>query len=113
MNIEKRMEIERKVVRHLIRTMKKHGWIAKKVDDGGDQYELTPTERSVMDAVFAVDEAQIYFSKESHGHWVQIVLGNSGYDCISDYNYSDHDDFEHVMKTFVDPYCEKLEEENS
>jgi len=35
MRTEQRMEIERKIVRHLIRTMKKHGWNAIAVDDGG------------------------------------------------------------------------------
>ena len=33
-NTEKRQEIERKVVRHLIRTMKSEGWNAINVFDG-------------------------------------------------------------------------------
>lgn len=113
MNVEKRQEIERKVVRHLIREMKKVGWIADKVDDGDDEYIKVSTEAEVMESVFAVDEAQIRFKKGGAAHWVTIILGNDGWDCISDYSYSDSDDFEKVMKERVDPYTEKLELECS
>ena len=65
MNVEKRQEIERKVVRHLIREMKKAGWSIAKINDGGEPDEdiLHPNETEAMDTVFSVDESTIYFSK--------------------------------------------------
>lgn len=115
MNAEKRQDIERKVVRHLIRTTKKHGWDAIAVDNGGDEWEPTHLEREVMDHVFSVDESSIKFHKEVAGkgmtHYVNIVLGNDGWDCISDYSYSEGGEFEKIMLNEVDPYCDKLEAE--
>ena len=110
MNIEKRMEIERKVVRHLIRTMKKNDWKIVAAHDGGDDFFPITTETEAMDAVFSVDESCLRFRKELKRHTVFIVLGNSGWDCIADYSYSTTDDFKDVMEKYVDPYCEKLEE---
>ena len=40
-----------------------------------------------------------------------IVLGNSGYDCISDHSASDNDDFEQIMDEVVYPFGELYEEE--
>lgn len=118
-SIEKRIAVEKKVVRHLVKTMAEHGWKAIGVDDGGDELEpVTATNdksvvKSVVEAVFAVDEARIYF-ENANGvtHWAFIVLGNSGWDCIADYSYGPEnkpDTFESIMTKFVDPYTAKLE----
>ena len=40
-----------------------------------------------------------------------IVLGNSGYDCISDHSASDNDDFEQIMDRVIAPFCELYEDE--
>lgn len=114
MNVEKRMEIERRVVRHLIRSMKAAGWRVFAVDDG-DVVKVN-TEEEAMDAVFAVDEASIVFKKESGVGTVRrtayIVLGNDGWDCICDHSCSNagiaEDDFEKVMDEVVTPYCDKI-----
>ena len=112
MNVEKRQEIERIVVRHLIRTMKKHGWEAYAVDDGGDEPEKCRTEADVMELVFGVDEATIGFIKRVAPkpimHRVLIVLGNDGWDAIADYSFSDSDDFGKIMELEIDPYCDAL-----
>lgn len=113
MNVEKRQEIERKVVRRLIRTMKAHGWPVFYVDDGGDTVACQ-TEKEAMDTVFSVDESTIAFRKPAYAKtpamtcFVSIILGNDGWDCISDYSYTD--EFEAIMRNEVDPYCSKLEE---
>lgn len=85
MNIEQRQQIERQVVRNLIRTAKKAGYSVVKVWDGAEMVK-TPTERSAMEAVFAVDESRIYFKhpQEAKAHCACIVLGNSGWDTIAD-----------------------------
>lgn len=108
MNVEQRQAIERIVIRHLIRTMKQHGWIISHINDGGESDEdtLNPNETEAMDTVFSVDESTIYFRKQlverhlAKTHFAMIILGNNGYDCIADHSCgSTHpkDDFEKVM----------------
>lgn len=116
MNIKQRQEIERRVVRHLIRAMKKHGWDVIAVDDGGDELVPCITEMCVMENVFAVDESKILFRKwinrnRHRTHTALIVLGNDGWDAIADYTFRDDDDFGKVMELEVDPYIDKLEAE--
>lgn len=86
-----RIEIEQRIVRNLVRTLKAEGFFATQVWDGGE-YVKTRTEHEVLDAVFAVDDATIHFDggkgANSHSHGVYIVLGN-GFDCISDYHCGD------------------------
>lgn len=102
--------MERRLVRFLIRTMKKHGWIACTVHDGEERVKCS-SEKEVMDAVFSVDESAIRFEKGGVKHSVYIVLGNDGYDAISDYGYSQTDEFQSIMETEVQQYQDKLEEE--
>lgn len=123
MNVEQRQEIERKVVRHLIRAMKEKGWIISRINDGGDRDEdiLNPNETEAMDTVFSVDESRIIFKKEVRPgepgsailRTAYIVLGNDGYDCIADHSCSneklEEDDFEKIMdavQEYADKFCE-------
>ena len=113
--IEKRQDIERKVVRHLIRTMKAAGWPVAYVDygDPDDDTVSCKTENEAMDTVFSVDESTIAFRKPAFAKtpamtcFVQIVLGNDGWDCIAD--YSSNEEFRAIMENEVAPFCEKLE----
>lgn len=112
MNVEKRQEIERKVVRHLIRTMKKNDWLVYYVHDGEERCQCL-TEKDVMDAVFSVDESRIIFKKGTCSRTAVIVLGNDGYDCIADHSCSNHalayDDFGEIMdevQEYADQFCE-------
>lgn len=106
MNVEKRIAVEKKVVRHLCDTMRKHGWDAIYVDDGGDEAEQTNSTDEVVEAVFAVDEATIAFKKGRMTCFVQIILGNDGWDCIADYSFTD--EFDKIMKEEVDPFSDAL-----
>lgn len=83
--LQKRMALERKVVRHLIRTAKKYGYDVIKVDDR-EQVHHVCTEKGAMDAVFAVDDCTIRFKhpNQPKSHCAVIVLGNDGWDCIAD-----------------------------
>lgn len=118
MNVAKRIEIEKKVVRNLIREMKKAGWEAYAVNDGEELVKCR-LESEVMDAVFSVDESGIKFKKNVGGVCLKrsalIVLGNDGYDAIADNSLSNpeipEDDFDAVMDGPVWDYCEKLEAE--
>ena len=101
MNAEKRQEIERKIVRKLIRSMKAAGWVISYINDGGEEDEniVSPNESEALDAVFSVDESTIAFRKQVGKKgvtcFVQIILGNDGWDCISDYTFTD--EFEKIM----------------
>jgi len=112
MNTEKRIETERKVVRHLIRTMKVEGWIVYCIFDGEERVKpLAVTEETVMDTVFSVEESSITFKKSGFdkGCVAQIVLGNDGYDCIADHSYPSEDhEFVRIMEEKIYPYCDKL-----
>lgn len=121
MTLEQRMEIERKVVLFLLQTMRSHGWEPYRINDGGEPDEdIRPTnDDEAMDAVFAVDEARIYFRKPSDTEKFMyrsayIVLGNDGWDAIADHSVSSarfDDDFEKIMDLLVMTYCEDLETE--
>lgn len=85
MNIEQRIAAERKVVRHLIRTAKAHGYSLVRVWEGGENVRVS-TEHAAMDAVFSVDECLIVFKhpSEASAHCAVIVLGNDGWDAVAD-----------------------------
>lgn len=120
MNAEQRQEIERKVVRHLIRAMKEKGWKILYINDGGEDDENihNPNETLAMDTVFSVAESWIFFSKplpdgRKIKHMAYIVLGNDGYDCIADHGCAlkdePLDDFEQIMEevqAYADKFCE-------
>ena len=103
-----RMTMERKVVRHLIRTAKAHGYQLKAVWDGGERVKCD-LESEAMDSVFSVDESTIYFKHpdELEGHCAFIVLGNDGWDAIAD--NSQGGKWDEVMAkcdTYSDKLCE-------
>lgn len=112
MKLETRMMVERMMIRKLVRTMKKAGWVAVSVYDG-EEHVRCKTEAEVMDNVFGVDEAGIRFQNEAgNRHSAAIVLGNDGYDCIADWGYAegDPDGFNALMETVAFSYGEKLQE---
>ena len=112
MNVEKRIAMERRLVRKLVRIMKENGWIAARVSDGEESVRVSG-EEAVLAVVFSVDESAIRFEKDGKAHWVSIVLGNDGYDAVADYSYShrDPDGFVAIMEGPFEAYRAKLEEE--
>ena len=97
-----RERIERRVVWNLLRHLADAGWHPEKVDS--DEAKRTTTPLEVMEEVFNLDEATVYFTRRDgrKAHWVKIVLGNDGIDCISDWTYSggDDDGFHAAMDAF-------------
>lgn len=80
---DKRMAMERAIVSRLVQTALAAGWSVPAVWDGEDTVSCT-SEQDVLEAVFSVDESTIKFRKGREVHSALIVLGNDGYDCISD-----------------------------
>lgn len=111
MNIEERQSIERKVVRHLFKTMKQHGWYVCNVWDGETLTHVTGC-KEAMALIFNLDECQVRFEKAGRRHSVYLVLGNDGYDVVADYGYSqdDADGFAAIMEGPVAGYADQLAE---
>ena len=117
MNTEKRIEIERKIVAFLYNAMAAAGWQVDYIFDGEDNVRYAEwTEADVLDTVFSVDEAQVSFVKSTGRgrirRVVDIILGNSGWDCINDHSLSNpnnpDDNFEDVMQ-LVDTFTEQFQ----
>ena len=118
MNTEKRIEIERKIVSFLYNATAAAGWQVDYIFDGEDNVRYAEwTEANVVDTVFSVDDATISFVKSTGRgrirRVVDIILGNSGWDCINDHSLSNpnnpDDDFEDVMQ-LVDTFTEQFQE---
>jgi hypothetical protein len=133
MSVAARIELEKKVVRGLIRHMKGAGWLPFRVNDGEEMVYVEASESAAMSAVFSVDEASLRFVPAiffrvrpdigadakvirewrskciDAEHGVLIVLGNDGYDAISDWNYSegDADGFNAAMDAYSDKISAK------
>ena len=106
MTNEKRMAMERQVVRHLIRTAKAHGYAVTKVNNGEEMIKCR-TETEAMEHVFSVDESTIYFKHPAQpkGHCAVIVLGNAGYEAIADSSVGELWD---AVMAECDAYSDKL-----
>ena len=118
MNTEKRIEIERKIVSFLYNAMAATGWQVDYIFDGEANVRYAEwTEANVVDTVFSVDDATISFVKSTGRgrirRVVDIILGNSGWDCTNDHSLSNpnnpDDNFEDVMQ-LVDTFTEQFQE---
>jgi hypothetical protein len=92
--------LEHAIVRLLVDELHKAGWLAKETYDG-EEYVLTRTMKAVLDTVFGVEEATIFFvnaTKNIQG--VKIVRG-SGDSIISDY-HSTHKNFADTVAQVLD-----------
>jgi len=112
----KRIDLERSIVRGLIRHMKAAGFVAYRVNDGGEMVYVKGSEKAAMEAVFAVDESSLRFIpvsasalrgslKANYEHGV-LLIGGNGCDIISDWNYTDGD--ADGFNKAMDAYCDVL-----
>ncbi len=91
---------DRFVIWNMIAHLASHGW----VPDAVDSDEHTPAHSAVemMEQVFNLDDAWLHFTKDGVVHSVYVVLGNGGWDAISDYRFKrdDADGFDAVMLAY-------------
>lgn len=108
MNVQNCQGIERRIVRHLIRTMKVHGWRVVEVSYGiGKNVSMHGLEKKVMEAVLSVDNSIIRFENaDGMRNHVFITLGNDGWNAISDYSCSG--DFPSIIEEEIYPCAEKF-----
>lgn len=103
-------KIERKMVASLIPFLEGHGFNLNSVHDGEEEEFYTDQDadtrlRNAMNLIFNLDLAYLFFTNNQQVfHRVDIVLGNDGWDCISDWRYSvdDKDGFNALMQQFCD-----------
>ena len=109
MSVQKRIEIERKVVRKLIRMAKEIGYSTVSVYDG-EEWHRDLNESTAMDHVFSVDESHIRFTNtDGDTYRVFIVLGNDGYDAVCDHTMNRNDEHPwNVMMNSHFEYCEQF-----
>lgn len=103
MNIEQRLEIERKIVSMVIDAAFEKGfgiWI----DNGGDYDEVIDclTSHEAKAQIMQTDEEYIHLYKREGGKkvgyaWVWCVYGNDGFDVIADHSTSE------VMEEIMNP----------
>lgn len=108
--LETRMNLERRMIRRLIRTAKAHGFALVRIWDG-ECNERPRTEREAMEVVFSVDDCKMVFKhpEQSSAHCAVIVLGNDGWDCIADCSEGDRwDDVIAIMNDYSDKLCEEV-----
>ena len=102
-----RHQLERRVVWNLCKHLEAAGFHPYKANDGDETFNVR-THEDVMEAVFAVDECAVSFKKEGfNSHDVVFVLGNDGWDAISDWGSygDDRDGFAQVMDDFNPEAC--------
>lgn len=113
--IAARIDIERKVIAHLIQTAQAAGYALVAVNDGEERVRVS-TEAEALEAVFSVDDSRIIFKhpEEEKGHCAVIVLGNSGWDCVADASMGGHwDAVIEANLVFADTFCTVDDESRS
>lgn len=108
MNVQKRMDIERKVYSRIVKDALADG-LTVSVHDG-EEYALegSSSYKAIMDAGFSTDaDALVFFRDGKRLGFVSLVYGNSGWDVISDYTATD--EMETLLKG-ADALASKLEE---
>lgn len=121
MNLQTRIEIERKITAALCQSILDNGFVLE-VDNGEYSVGCVGVE-SALEAAFATDECWIYAREKKLG-WAFglptdelnivatffMVYGNDGYDCLADHSVNDHTT--KILET-VEPLIEQLEEQHA
>lgn len=100
--VQRRIRVEVKVVETAIaRILATGNWKLIGIDNG-DEVEKFDTIEKALPYIFDLDDCSVLFkttnpekTKAQH-RWFRVVLGNDGYDAISDYSAYD-DDFQSVL----------------
>lgn len=91
--------LERRVVWNLLGHLEEWGFKATHVYDGEtgrDGQVKVKSKIEAMEIIFNLDETTVTFNGR---HWIKIVLGNDGWDAVSDYG-CDRGPFEAAMEAF-------------
>lgn len=102
-----RGKVERRVVWNLLHHLAAAGFQPTLIDDGDEETSVQGYESAfllVMETLFNLDEAWLYFAKGDGlpNHGVLLIFGNDGWDCVSDWTITkgDPDGFDAAMEAF-------------
>lgn len=97
-------KVERRIVWNLLTKLWDAGFEIVEVDDGDDTTQCSKAEHpamAAMEAIFAVDECNLYVRKKGkRGKRFIKLVGGNGEDIISDYSAVDEDGFMTFMQSF-------------
>ncbi len=94
MSVKMRQIMERRIASVLIRDALAAGYTISVYDGEETTLKQSTSRKDILAAMFSVDEEFLFFYKDGKRvGWVQFVLGNSGWDVISDYTTN----LEHIM----------------
>jgi hypothetical protein len=106
-DIQKRIEMERKVVAYMIDRAIAHGFTPGYVFDSEERVQ-TPSKQEMIDAIFSVDISVAYFKHPviTKNHCAVIILGNDGWDAIADSSMGEGwDEVMEEVSAFADELC--------
>lgn len=105
LSVRHRRRIELQIARKTIRTLCEAGFELL-ADNGEDKTAWGASERELIDNLFACDEAHLITRNDKGGSFVFFVMGNDGFDVISDYGMSID-----AHMQIVSEYADRLESE--
>jgi hypothetical protein len=91
-------KLERRIAANLCGYLIHHGWRPVETFDG-DSFEAATDIKQVMESLFNVESISARFTNGTAIHGVELIAGN-GIDIVSDYSYSELDDFRTIMEGF-------------
>lgn len=110
MNVEKRMQIEKRIVREACKALDKAGYLFRLHD--GEEYAtgITNDPKIITDEMHACDEEMILVYNQFCARIgsIQLVYGNDGWDVLADHSVN----LEDVLKPVYD-LCDRICEEES
>lgn len=110
MNIKKRIEIERRIVRMLLRKGRSHGYSFRHHDgeEFTDDAPHTDINRVMLELQATDMEAVTFYDVGGKGAaMIQLIYGNDGFDVIADYRATQK--FERDVMDTVNAYANDLE----
>lgn len=87
MNNDRRLEIERRVIRKYLMTLIKAGYILN-VCDGEEQHAPTGKVTELLEQITAVDEARVIVRAAGTSSFLFFVMGNAPGEVLNDYGVS-------------------------
>ena len=86
-SVAKRCRVERDMMFSLLTHLHNHGFDVTGASDGEERHKCT-TILQALTVVFSVDDSAVFVRRagDAKGHTLCVILGNSGYDSVSDYS---------------------------
>lgn len=113
---ERRQQVERILVKAYITALQNAGFALHGVANSAEE-DIVKTRivKVALEEAFATDEAHVFFELDGKGRkgWLFFVLGNGGWDVLTD--YSCPDDFPLFAQTIesLDPLVDKYADEDA